>query len=139
MSYYYEDTEYADYGNHGDEYDEYDAYSDYTEPDHYEHEDVPGEFKHGHREPEYETQELGELELHDNGTGGNWGVEEERGVEAYELGELDDGRDEEMAHELEALEYTADEEVYVPKWPEYETHEHGELAHQENPKNSYET
>jgi hypothetical protein len=63
MSYYYEDTEYADYGNHGDEYNEYESYSDYAEPNHCKYEeryhnnadreDAPGESEHGYREPEY--------------------------------------------------------------------------------------
>jgi hypothetical protein len=146
MSYYHQEPnyngysyEYADYGNCGDEYAEYEPYLDYAELDHYKHEDgdthhqsdadhqdVPGEFEHGHREPEYEAQELKELKRHDDRTGGNWEVEDEGGDKANKLGELKHEGNEETTHELEELEYTANEEAYQPEWLEYE----GNKAHE---------
>jgi hypothetical protein len=127
MSYYYEDPEYADYGNHSDKYDEYESYSDYTEPDHYEHEDAPGEFEHGHGEPEYEAQELEELDHHNDGTGEDWEIRDEREIEG----------DEEIAHELGELEHEYEGGIHEPFRLGYEGYEHEELVHE--PKRDTET
>jgi hypothetical protein len=123
MAYYYQNPnhdvyayEYGNNGNYGDEYDGYESFSDHAEPEHREyegqyHDDADHEFAsvHGHGEPEYGIQGLEELEHHHDETGGDWETGDEREIEG----------DEEIARELEELEYERDE-----------VHEHGELAYE---------
>ncbi|KIM87947.1 hypothetical protein PILCRDRAFT_3657 [Piloderma croceum F 1598] len=121
MSYYYEDTGYAEYGNHDDAYNEYaDSYSDcgdsypdcaesvyndpdptYSEPDHHgDRENAPEGHGYQHGEAKYE----GESEQHEL-------RELERGEdEIYEYGEWEhEGEYEEERHEPKGLEYERNE------------------------------
>jgi hypothetical protein len=123
MAHYYQDPNHDVYayecgydGNYGN--NEYESYSDYAEPDQCEyedsdtqyHEDTPEGFEHGYEEPEYEG----------DGDGTDWEGGYEEGIK---VNELEHKGDEETIHELEQLEYRANEEEYGPEGFAYEGNE----------------